>query len=30
MTYRPRMVRENEAHGWLPEDEAYGRLFNVK
>lgn len=29
MTYRPRMVRENEAYGWLPEDEAYGRVSNV-
>ena len=29
MTYRPRMVRENEAYGWVPEDEAYGRVSNV-
>lgn len=29
MTYRPRMVRENEAYGWLPEDEAYGRVSNA-
>ena len=29
MTYRTRMVRENEAYGWLPEDEAYGRVSNV-
>lgn len=30
MTYRPRMVRENEAYGWVPEDEAYGRVSNVR
>ena len=29
MTYRPRMVRENEAYGWVPEYEAYGRVSNV-
>ena len=29
MNYRPRMVRENEAYGWLPEDEAYGRVSTV-
>ena len=29
MTYRPRMVRENEAYGLVPEDEAYGRVSNV-
>ena len=29
MTYRPRMVRENEAYGWVPEDEAYGHVSNV-
>ena len=23
------MIRENEAYGWLPEDEAYGRVSNV-
>ena len=22
MSYRPKMIRENEAYGWLPEDEA--------
>nr|DAV10900.1 MAG TPA: hypothetical protein [Caudoviricetes sp.] len=29
MSYRPRIMRENEAYGWLPEDEAYGRVSNV-
>ena len=29
MSYRPKMIRENEAYGWLPEDEAYGRVSNV-
>ena len=29
MTNKPRMMRENEAYGWLPEDEAYGRVSNV-
>lgn len=30
MTNKPRMMRENEAYGWLPEDEAYGRVSNVR
>ena len=29
MTNKPRMMRENEAYGWVPEDEAYGRVSNV-
>ncbi len=29
MSYRPRIMRESEAYGWLPEDEAYGRVSNV-
>ncbi len=29
MSYRPRIMRENEAYGWLPEDEAYGIVSNV-
>lgn len=29
MTNKPRMMRENETYGWLPEDEAYGRVSNV-
>lgn len=29
MTNKPKMMRENEAYGWLPEDEAYGRVSNV-
>ena len=29
MSYKSRIMRENEAYGWLPEDEAYGRVSNV-
>lgn len=29
MSYKSRIMRENEAYGWLTEDEAYGRVSNV-
>ena len=29
MSYKSRIMRENEAYGWLPEDEAYGRVSNA-